>query len=82
MNKDLGVAMDAVASTGSAAPLGWPGEEFLGGGRSGLVGGDHVDLAAEITSGAFRIDARAVPLADVETAWKDPDSTQRIVFTP
>ena len=39
-------------------------------------------LAAEITSGSFRIDARPVPLADVETAWKDTGSDQRIVITP
>jgi NADPH:quinone reductase-like Zn-dependent oxidoreductase len=39
-------------------------------------------LAVEIAGGAFRIDARAVPLFDVETAWKETDSTQRIVFTP
>jgi len=39
-------------------------------------------LAAEITSGSFRVDARPVPLADVETAWKDTGSDQRIVITP
>lgn len=39
-------------------------------------------LAAEITRGTFRIDARTVPLADVEAAWKDADSQQRIVVTP
>lgn len=39
-------------------------------------------LAAEITSGSFRIDARPVPLADVQTAWNDTGSGQRIVITP
>ncbi len=39
-------------------------------------------LAAEITSGSFRVDARPVPLAGVETAWKDTGSDQRIVITP
>jgi NADPH:quinone reductase-like Zn-dependent oxidoreductase len=39
-------------------------------------------LADEITSGALRIDARAVPLADVTSAWKDIDSAERIVLTP
>ena len=39
-------------------------------------------LAAEITGGSFRIDARPVPLADVETAWKDTGRDQRIVITP
>ena len=39
------------------------------------------ELAAAITSGTFQIDARAVPLADVGTAWQDTGS-QRIVITP
>ena len=39
-------------------------------------------LAAEITNGTFRADARAVSLADIETAWKDPGGHQRIVITP
>ena len=40
------------------------------------------ELAAAITSGAFRIDARTLPLSEVETAWKDTSSDQRIVITP
>jgi NADPH:quinone reductase-like Zn-dependent oxidoreductase len=40
-------------------------------------------LAREITSGAFAIDARTVPLADVEQAWADATRTrQRIVLVP
>ena len=39
-------------------------------------------LAAAITAGTFQVDARAVPLADVETAWKDTGSSRRIVITP
>jgi len=39
-------------------------------------------LAAAITGGSFQLDARPVPLADVETAWKDTGSDQRIVITP
>ncbi|OBA61112.1 quinone oxidoreductase [Mycobacterium sp. 1100029.7] len=39
-------------------------------------------IAAEISSGRFELDARVVPLADVETAWTDTDDGQRIVFTP
>jgi NADPH:quinone reductase-like Zn-dependent oxidoreductase len=40
-------------------------------------------LAHEIASGAFEIDARPVPLADVERAWADAARTrQRIVITP
>ena len=37
-------------------------------------------LAEQITNGTFDIDARAVPLADVEQAWADAaDTNQRIV---
>jgi NADPH:quinone reductase-like Zn-dependent oxidoreductase len=40
-------------------------------------------LAREITNGTFQVDARAVPLADVEQAWDDAaTSTQRIVLVP
>ncbi len=39
-------------------------------------------LAAEISNGTFRVDARPVPLADVEAAWKEGGSDQRIVITP
>jgi NADPH:quinone reductase-like Zn-dependent oxidoreductase len=39
-------------------------------------------LVTEITSGTFHIDARAVSLADVETAWNDTGTAQRIVITP
>lgn len=40
------------------------------------------DLATGITNGTFRVDARAVPLTDIDTAWKDTDSHQRLVITP
>jgi NADPH:quinone reductase-like Zn-dependent oxidoreductase len=40
------------------------------------------DLAREITHGAFRIDARTVPLANVEPAWTAEVGSQRIVITP
>jgi NADPH:quinone reductase-like Zn-dependent oxidoreductase len=39
-------------------------------------------LAAEITNGTFRIDARTIPLTEIEAAWKDTASDQRIVITP
>lgn len=39
-------------------------------------------LAAEITNGTFRIDARSIPLTDLEIAWKDRGSDERIVVTP
>lgn len=37
-------------------------------------------LATEITSGALHIDARAVPLTEVEAAWNDKDAEQRVVI--
>ncbi|MFJ7213397.1 zinc-binding alcohol dehydrogenase family protein [Amycolatopsis sp. NPDC098790] len=45
------------------------------------------DIVAELTAlvsaiGSFRIDARPVPLQDVERAWRDTGSTQRVVVTP
>jgi NADPH:quinone reductase-like Zn-dependent oxidoreductase len=39
-------------------------------------------LADEIVAGALRFDVRAVPLADVGTAWQEVDSDSRIVLTP
>jgi hypothetical protein len=39
-------------------------------------------LVDEITSGTFHLDARTIPLADVETAWNDTATDQRIVITP
>jgi Trp operon repressor len=39
-------------------------------------------LATEITRGTFQVNARPVPLADVATAWKDTDPTQRTVLVP
>jgi NADPH:quinone reductase-like Zn-dependent oxidoreductase len=39
-------------------------------------------IAAEIVTGAFVIDARPMPLADVAAAWNNSGATQRIVITP
>jgi NADPH:quinone reductase-like Zn-dependent oxidoreductase len=40
-------------------------------------------LADQITSGTFRIDARPMPLTEVEQAWADaPHTAQRLVLTP
>jgi hypothetical protein len=40
-------------------------------------------LAQEISKGTFGIDARAIPLANVEQAWTDDAQTrQRLVITP
>ncbi len=39
-------------------------------------------LAEVITVGTLDVDARAIPLADVEQAWATTGTTQRIVLTP
>lgn len=39
-------------------------------------------LAKAITDGVFQVDARAVPLRDVEAAWRASNVTERIVITP
>lgn len=47
------------------------------------IQGELPALAMEIARGTFRIEARAVPLAEVERAWHEADRTgARIVFTP
>lgn len=45
--------------------------------------GELPELAAEITKGTFEIDARPVPLSEVEQAWAEaPRTAQRLVITP
>jgi NADPH:quinone reductase-like Zn-dependent oxidoreductase len=39
-------------------------------------------IAAAVSSGTLRIDARAVKLVDVESAWREDNSDERIVLTP
>jgi NADPH:quinone reductase-like Zn-dependent oxidoreductase len=39
-------------------------------------------LAEAITAGRLDVDARAMPLADVEQAWADTGTSHRIVLTP
>ncbi len=39
-------------------------------------------LIEEIAAGTLNLDARAMPLADVEQAWAAADTRQRIVLTP
>ncbi|MEE6178067.1 hypothetical protein [Mycobacterium sp. 050134] len=39
-------------------------------------------IADEITGGGYRLDVRAVPLSEVEAAWRDFTADQRIVITP
>ena len=39
------------------------------------------ELAVAISNGTLRTQAQAVPLADVEQAWQQPENGQRVVFT-
>ncbi|MGY4708669.1 hypothetical protein ACXDF8_03735 [Mycolicibacterium sp. CBM1] len=39
-------------------------------------------IATQIATGTLTTQARAVPLADVERVWVEPDDGQRVVFTP
>jgi NADPH:quinone reductase-like Zn-dependent oxidoreductase len=60
--------------------------QIVGSGQGSVPIGDFLgelpELAAEVSRGTFRIEARAVPLTDVASAWADRSSTQRLVITP
>ena len=61
--------------------------QIVGSGQGSVSGREFMAelpaLAQEITKGTFEINARAVPLADVETAWAPATrTTDRIVLTP
>jgi NADPH:quinone reductase-like Zn-dependent oxidoreductase len=60
--------------------------QLVGSGQGSVPTRDIVaelsDLATAITSGAFPVDAKAVPLSDVATAWADSGSDQRLVLVP
>ncbi len=59
--------------------------EIVGSGQGSVATRDILaelpDLVAAITNGSFAVDARAVPLADVEQAWTS-SATERLVITP
>jgi NADPH:quinone reductase-like Zn-dependent oxidoreductase len=60
--------------------------QIVGSGQGSVPADDIVAelpaLTNEIACGSFQLDTRAVPLADVEAAWRDTESSKRIVFTP
>jgi hypothetical protein len=82
---EIGSVAGSTAQVPSAALRG-ARLQIVGSGQGSVPTGDIVaelpDLAAEITQGSFQIDARNVPLADIETAWRDTGSSQRLVITP
>jgi NADPH:quinone reductase-like Zn-dependent oxidoreductase len=58
----------------------------IGSGQGSVGGHEYLAelpaLAEAITAGSIDVDARAVPLADVEQAWADTGASHRIVLTP
>jgi NADPH:quinone reductase-like Zn-dependent oxidoreductase len=61
--------------------------EIVGSGQGSVEPRDILaelpELVSAITAGVFRVDARAVPLADVERVWTAPaNGGERIVFVP
>ena len=61
--------------------------QIVGGGIGSVPGRDFLEelpeLAWAIAGGAFEVDARAVPLAEVEEAWATAAATsERIVLVP
>jgi len=81
---EIGSVAGPTAAVPSAALRAVP-LQIVGSGQGSVPARDILaelpELAAEITSGTFQIAACPVPLADIETAWKDTGS-QRIVITP
>ena len=82
----IGSVAGATASIPSAA-LRAANLRIMGSGQ-GSVGTAEIvaelpALAAEIGAGTFAVDAAAVPLSEVETAWSAPVAPgRRVVFTP
>jgi NADPH:quinone reductase-like Zn-dependent oxidoreductase len=60
--------------------------QIIGSGQGSVPNRDLLaelpELAAQIAKGTFRVDAKAVPLADIDSAWKDTAAGRRIVITP
>lgn len=60
--------------------------QFIGSGIGSVPGREIVaelpSLARAIMQGTLRIDAKVMPLRDVETAWSDVGTSERIVLRP
>lgn len=82
----IGSMAGATAAIPSAA-LRSSGLRIVGSGQGSVSTRDILSelpgLAEELSGGSLSIEARAVPLDDVEDAWNTPaDSTERIVIVP
>jgi NADPH:quinone reductase-like Zn-dependent oxidoreductase len=82
---EIGSVAGSTAAIPSAALRALP-LQIVGSGQGSVsTAGILAELPAlvdEISSGALRIDVRAVPLAEVTSAWRDSESDARIVLTP
>ena len=82
---EVGSVAGAAAAVPSAA-LRAARLQIVGSGQGSVPARDILaelpSLAAEVTRGTFQVGARPVPLADIETAWKETGGDQRIVITP
>lgn len=82
------IEIGAVAGAGAEIPsaaLRSTRLDIVGSGQ-GSLGRDEIlaelpALAGEISKGTFDVDPKAVPLSEVEEAWKSK-SSERVVFTP
>jgi NADPH:quinone reductase-like Zn-dependent oxidoreductase len=82
---EVGSVAGPTAAVPSAA-LRASGLRIVGSGQGSVPTADILAelpaLAAEIGGGRFRVDARAVRLADIAAAWADTGGTARLVVTP
>ena len=82
---EIGSVAGPTAAIPSAALRALP-LQIVGSGQGSVSTGNILAelpaLVDEIISGTLRIDARAVALTDVTTAWKDTNTVQRIVIIP
>lgn len=82
---EVGSVAGSTAAVASAALLA-ARLQIVGSGQGSVPTRDILaelpDIAAEITSGTFQIDARAVSIAEIETAWQDTGGSGRTVITP
>ena len=81
----IGSMAGAEAATSSAALRSMP-LQIVGSGIGSVPVAELLaelpELADAISNGTLRTQARAVPLAEVEQVWQEPENGQRVVFTP
>jgi NADPH:quinone reductase-like Zn-dependent oxidoreductase len=82
---EIGSVAGATAAIPSAA-LRQARLQIVGSGQGSVGTGEYLaevhSLAEAIVAGTVTVDARAVPLGDVEAAWADADAKHRVVLIP